>query len=350
VTGAEIVQFSSALNGAFNVNELRALVLGLNRKFEDYTSALKPFPDQVQELVAAANSQNWIAQLVSAVVASRPDNPALKPFLSIYPFWDPGRAASAGHPCDALRVLGGKSFIGRQTLRKFLKKMNTAIGKKVLIVTSEQRKIGKTYSMELLNFLAASTQDARVAYVDLDKENYDPGQLTAKLGGQMHKAMPGIPQPNEQQDARWNQDLVDWLVPIPDNNGTVWWIVLDGFREKLPSEGVQDLIAQLAQRIQGTINFRLILINFTYRLPLGVDAFSFRDKISPIQRQEVEDFLKRVHVQKYNMDPSPVELSDYLAAVYGRLQEYIEANPDEAGNQLLLNRAVSEATEVILED
>src|SRR5579864_1495832 len=131
MTGPEIVQFAGALNGGFTVHEVTTLLLRLSRKFTDYTTANLTFPEQLEELVGAANSQGWVGPLVSVAVQERPSNAAIKDFLITYPGWDPATHSPFSHPCDALRVFGGKSFIGRADLRKFLKRMSVGDGRNV---------------------------------------------------------------------------------------------------------------------------------------------------------------------------------------------------------------------------
>ena len=350
MTGPEIVQFAAAVNGAFKPDEVISLLLRLNLKFTDYVTANLPFPRQLEELVGAANSQAWVAQLVLEVVRERPANHLVKQFLATYPGWDPAKSLPSAHPCDALRVFGGKSFIGRPDLRKFLKRMISGDSKNMLLVTGERRKIGKTYSKEMVSFLSASQQPSGVVYIDLDTDNYDPAKLASEIAKTMRLDVGGMPSRGQQQASRWNQDLSNWLIPeVPDSRRVVWWIILDGFRQRMPSEEVQDLIAQIAQRVQGTQDYRLILIDYTYSLPVAVSGFMFREKVVPIQKEEVQHFLEQVHQQKHGSAPADEELADYVTGVYQKLAEYTQQYPDMTDNHLLLNMAVTDAMEIIRE-
>ena len=102
----------------------------------------------------------------------------------------------------------------------------------------------------------------------------------------------------------------------------VWWIVLDGFRQKMASEAVQDFIAQLAQRVQATSRFRLILLNYVYPLPFAVEAFVFKDHVRPLDQNEVQMFLSDVHERKHGAEPALQVLQDYVTGVYERLAVY----------------------------
>lgn len=349
MTGPQIVKLTTALRAAFTASELGAMLQKLGHEFTDYAVAATVYPDQVAQVVAAANSAGWIGQLVYEAVASRPDNLQLREFLTLNPDWDPARHPPASHPCDTLRVFGGKCFIGRQKLRSHLKDIERPTTRKVLLVTSEQRKVGKTYSTELVNYLSQSGPHSQAIPIDLDQDDYDQAKLARTLARHLGLPPDDVPKQDEQQAPRWNQDLVQWLVPLtpPEPGYKVYWIVLDGFRLRIPSEGLQDFIAQLAQRINSTVRFRLVLLNYTCRLPLGVDAFCFKDRVTPIERQEVSTFLAKIHERRHGSPPTPEELADYLAAVYDLHARNQHDYPESADDQLLMNMAVSDAADLI---
>jgi hypothetical protein len=79
-----------------------------------------------------------------------------------------------------------------------------------------------------------------------------------------------------------------------------------------------------------------------------VDAFVFKDKVAPIERAEVENFLSQVHERRHGIKPTGEELSDYVTGVYDRVAQYAREYPESAKDQLLLNRAVTEATDIIV--
>jgi hypothetical protein len=352
MTGPEIVQFAAALNGAFTVSEISTLLLRLNRKFTDYTTAILTFPEQLEELVGAANSQGWIGRFVLAVVDERSSNAAVNDFLKTHPDWDPAKSRLLTHPCDALRIFGGKSFIGRPTLRTFLRRMSGAgYSKNVLVVTGNSSKIGKTYTQEFVSFLSVNQPPSGCSYVDLDKDKYDAPKLARTIAKDLQLDVTSIPSRGEQQATRWNQELAKWL--ITDSTGpnrALWWIVLDGVKQQGLPEEVQELISQIAQRVQRARDYRLILIDYNYSLPLAIAGFTFTEKVLPLQRADVEQFLSLIHQERHGSVPEQDRLSEYVTAAYNKLAQYVQENPGmNPADQLLLNLAVTDAVDTIRE-
>jgi Effector-associated domain 1 len=348
MNGPEMIEFAEAIRKAFLFNEVETLLKRLKLDITDYIVAHTTYPEQVKAIVARANAGNWIDSFVSAAVRDRPADRAIRSFLVKNPHWDPSRYPLPPHPCDTLFVLGGKAFIGRSVYREYLKRMNAPTGRKVLLITSDRRKVGKSYSKELIDFLVDGQQLASVIPIDLDEQDYDPGSLAKKIGAPM-KIMGDPPEQMGQQPARWSPELLDWLIPKVPSDGihTVWWIVLDGFRQKMPSEATQEFISQLAQRVQETSRFRLLLVNYAYRLPLKVEAFTYKDRVLPLADTDIATFLEQVHEQRRGAKPEKPQLIEYVDAYEARLAQYRTEHPEEADGQLLLHMAVVDTAELI---
>jgi len=344
MTGEEIVEFSRAVKDVFLIDDLVELLSSMKKEFTDYVSADKPYPNKVFQLIAAANAQGWIAQLVVKVLQERGDTGIMRSFLANHPHFDPAKSQIAEDPCETLFVFGGKCFIGRSDFRKYLKKMSNPTGRKVLVVTSADRKVGKTYSKDLINYLSTSKSEPFVP-IDLDVDEYDPGRLAQRIAHEL-----GIPEEmqeqGKQQATRWNQELVQSLIPDGLNlDPRVWWIVLDGFRERVTSEAMQDFIAQLAGRIQQTPRFRLILINYEYPLPLGVQAWAWKENVCRIAKDDVESFLTKLHKINRGAMPTDEELTDYVSVFYEQVAKYSTKYPEYANDQLLLNMAMTDVVD-----
>ena len=351
MTGPEIVEFSKAIKLAYEYDDLAELLQSMDLSITDYVTANAKYPTQIQELVGVFNSKGWILKLVSAVVKDRPNSQPIQNFLSRHRYWDPANHPPTNdHPWDTLRVLGGRSFIARDRLRRALKKMDQKTGRKVLVITSAYRKVGKTYSKDLIEFVSSNLPPSDVAYADLDNETYTPIRLAKKLAKEMKLDASLIPNEATEQASRSNQELVSFLIPSrTDPAPMVWWIVLDGFREQIPSEEIQEFIAQLGERIQGTEEFRLILLNYDYTLPLAVAGFSIMDNLEPLTRPELERHFTHVHRQKHNTDPSDEQLAAYLAGMDALLDKLTQENPESVNDQMLINIAVTTVVDTIEE-
>jgi hypothetical protein len=348
MTGSEIVQFSSVVFVAYNEADFETLLLGLDRSFPKLVTGIVGFQNQVQYLVGVANSQGWVGQLVTAVIKDRGHTQAIKGFLTNYPDWDPARNPPVADPSDAIRLVGGKYFIGRKDLRDFLKRLNVATDRKVLLITSEHKRVGKTYSRDLINFIVDHRQPAGLVYEDLDAGDYNPVKLAKKLGAKMKRDFSEVPDEASEQANRSNQELVTLLVPDPgEEPSKVWWIILDGFKKKVPSEPMQEFIAQLADRIQDRQDFRLLLIDYDYELPLPVDILVLKDKVKPLCEIELKEFLAHIHQAKKGNLPTPEKLDEYLKGVQDLHNAYIQRDPKSAQDQLLVNAAITQVAEEI---
>jgi len=348
MTGSEILQFSQAVSEIYNDADFANILLALNKSpFAKLVAGIIGFQNQVAFVVAIANSEGWADQLVMTVIKERGHTRVIKEFLVNNPDWDPAKNPPVLDPSDALRLLGGKYFIGRSGLRGYLKRMNITTDRKVLVITSDHRKVGKTYSRDLINFIVEHRKPLeRRIYEDLDAADYDPVTLAKKLGAAMNRDLSGVPDQPSQQAARSNQELVSLLIPTANEPASeVWWIILDGFRRKILSEAMKDFIERLAKQIVDRQDFRLLLINYTYELPLDVDYLVLKEKVEPLCPQELEEFVVHMHEIKKGMPPTPEKLAQYLKGIKDQHKAIMEKNPASAQDQLLINIAVTQVVE-----
>jgi hypothetical protein len=347
MNGPQIVDFSDAISKVYNPDDFISALLAIDKIFTAFAPAGVRFPDQVVQVVASANTGGWVEDLLAQVDKDRGSTLLMRKFLVKYPELKSVVEEGITHPCDALFLLGGKAFVGRGPFRDFIKRMEEANEFKVLLVSSEQRRVGKSYSTELIRYFAAQSSERGAVYCDLDTSDYDPGQLAAELARGFGIAG-APPQSSSQQAARWNQELVDWLIPASTNVGVkVWWLVLDGFRTRLPSEETRDFIEQLTRRVQIKANYRLVLVNYGYELPLELGAFAFRERVERVTRADLEAFVDKLHRYKHGMPPTPDQVTSYVNAVYERLAQYEQRYPQQAQDSLLLNMAVIDARRII---
>ena len=342
-----MAEFGALLSVVFTEATLDLELLKLNRGGLDKQVTTKAAPpERMMLLVGKANSEGWLRDLVKAVALARSNSDEVRAFTMKYPDLDPARSPVLTNPWDTHQIFGGKLFIGRQLLRKYLKKIEQPLGRKLLVVTSASRNIGKTYTTDLIRFVAQQRPLNKLTYIDLDLETYDPGSLAHKLACDWNVDPETLPKQDKEQASRWIRHLTCFLVTdSPAANGMVRWIVLDGFREKVPSLEVQEFIAQLAASIQSHDAFRLVLINYTQLLPLKVRPFSFADVVEKITDDEIALALTEIHGRIVGRPITPEECQEYLVTVQQRFHQYEHDNPDEASNQLLMHSAISDIVE-----
>lgn len=346
----EIKKFSDAVATVYTYKDLSDLLAGLDKRLDLLVPLMNiTFPEQVSSLVNVADREGWVVRLVTAVVQGKyGQTGAIRRFIEQYPAWDAAQNLISEHPCDALMLVGGRSFIGRAKLRKHLKKMEAETGRTLLVVTAEKSKVGKTYSRDLVEFAYHKPPSQQVVYHDLDTDDYDPVKLAKLLGESMKVDMSSVPDSPSEQAARVNQELVKLLIPdTPNPQPQLWWIILDGFRQKVLSEASRDFINQLALRIQRRQDFRLLLLNYSYPQPPDVSGFAYEEYVKPLVEDDLKDYLTRVHQAKYKVDPTPKELDEYLSDVKETYERYKQKEPERAEDQLLLNIAVSKVADAI---
>jgi Effector-associated domain 1 len=345
-----VAEFGKLLSDLFTEVDLDTELLKLDKGSLDKHAATKlAAPDRMIQLVVNANREGWIRDLVKAVVLARPNRPEVKAFTAKYPDTEPARSPMLTNPWDTYQIPGGRLFIGRQSLRTYLKRIEQPLDKKLLIVTSTSRNIGKTYTKDLILFAAQQRPLNKVNYIDLDVEIYDAGSLARKVASDWNVDPETLPKQDKEQAARWIQHLTRFLITdSPATNGMIRWIVLDGFREKIPSLEVQEFIAQLAVAIQTHAHaaFRLVLINYTQLLPLTLrPPFSFVDVVEKITDDEIGLALTEIHGRTFGRPITPEERQKYLVNVQQRLRQHEHENPDQTSNQLLMHIAISDIVE-----
>ena len=142
-----MAEFGALLSVVFTEATLDLELLKLNRGGLDKQVTTKAAPpERMMLLVGKANSEGWLRDLVKAVALARSNSDEVRAFTMKYPDLDPARSPVLTNPWDTHQIFGGKLFIGRQLLRKYLKKIEQPLGRKLLVVTSASRNIGKTYT------------------------------------------------------------------------------------------------------------------------------------------------------------------------------------------------------------
>ncbi len=114
LSGEDVEAFGSALTSAFTARELEVLVrTRLDRNLAEFIRATDPYPQQVHDLILAAERGHWIPALLLAAVRKNPGNPELGAFAESY-FADLGSGLPPVPP--AAELLPGAEPVERPPL------------------------------------------------------------------------------------------------------------------------------------------------------------------------------------------------------------------------------------------
>jgi hypothetical protein len=344
--GPQLRQFAEVLSSAYDPVSLSGLLLSINQITVDKQAPMNAtFGAATLAIAVNANNEGWAPSLLKAVATDRSENAGVKQFFSTYPDLDPARNPQIADAWMAYRLFGGRVFLGRMRVRNLLRKMNNPLNRKVLVVKSGQRQVGKTYTGALVS-LVSEQNGYNIAYIDLDKKTYDLRTVAEELALKWEIQPTDVPRQGEEQETRWAQQLASFLVSTaPRKNGVVRWLILDGFRERVPSAGIKALIDQLAISIQADPSFRLILTNYNDPLPLTL--LSFEDVVVPLTLDEIRTALSAIHKTFSGLAPSPDEIQMYMDEYENRLAEYKQRNPEHVGSHLLIHNAAADVVAVM---
>jgi hypothetical protein len=348
LNGPQSLQFADVLVSAYMTSQkLDRLLLFLGQPAVNLQATMNAtFPEAALGIVLNANREGWAPSLLKAVAAGVPENPEVQQFFATYRELDPARNPQIANPWMAYRLYGGRLFMGRMQVRKQLRKMDLPLYRKVLVVQSNQRQVGKTYTGALVD-LVSEQSGHHVAYIDLDSKEYTLQMVAEELALKWEIAPEQLPRQGGEQETRWAVQLGLFLVSnAPAKDGLVRWLILDGFRERVPSVGMKALIDELAVSIQDKRLFRMIVGN--YSEPLPANLLSYVDIVVPLTLPEIQTALTAIHESLCGQAASAEEIADYMDAYAARLAEYKQRSPEHAESHLLIHNAAADVVEQML--
>jgi hypothetical protein len=345
LNGPESQQLASALFDAYDLQGLTNLLLSIDQLAVERQVSMNANPSEATfEVVLNANREGWVPSLLRAVSIDRPGNAKVQQFFAAYTHLDPAKNPPIANPWMTYRLFGGQLFLGRPRVRKLLMKMDNPLNRKVLVIRSDRRQVGKTHTRTLIDFASHQGLRNKPAYIDLDSKSYDLRALVDEVALKWGMDPAMLPRQGEEQETRWAQQLAPFLIENAGQDGSlVRWLILDGFRERVPSPGIQAFVDQLAVSIQSTTPFRLILVNYTYPLPLTL--LSYEEVVVPLTIDEIKTALSSIHESCCGQRASAEETQMYMDAYTARLAEYKQRSPEHAESHLLIHHAAADIVE-----
>lgn len=300
MNGTEIKELADALDTAYlRAADLDEMLLSIPKRPLAGQAALNAtLPEAILTVVRNSVAEGWGGSLLRAVSLGRPDSQPLKAFFALHRHLDPNLNPLFSNPWQST-LLVGQLFMGRDQIRRDLWRMDTSpFAKKVMVIASETRQVGKTHTCSLIKFVRQEPSH-KVTYLDLDerrcedlkKADHNLRAVAFELAEQWGIDTAALPKQDDEQEPRWAQLLAPYLVGRANmNGGVVRWLVIDGFRKRnQPSAGVKELIDRLSELLMVKPNFRFLLLN--YREPLPLPVRYFEEWVQPLTGVEIVETL-----------------------------------------------------------
>ena len=327
----------------FTLNDFELAVFSIDRTIDSVSNSQS---ERFFDVLKQARREGWIEALVKSLHHRKPGNVALCDFVRDHlgpEHLDPRSAQATSSTADPfavsfLRSNNSVPFVDRVTLRRHLRQMfDIENGPRIMAVFSDIPRCGKSYTFELIRFLARHF-DHRTAYIDINEEwtaDFDPARLAELLADKIGADTDDMPA-REAQMARWNKELCRWLMRKIYASGAFWWIVIDGLSQAPGlTVDLQDFIHELAALVEKEDRpmHRLVLISFSVDgLPINLRARAIEETIQDrIGLQELTDFftsqVQRVKTERNLSDADVQDVPQTLASwVHDELDGY---PPDE---------------------
>jgi Cdc6-like AAA superfamily ATPase/tetratricopeptide (TPR) repeat protein len=237
---------------------------------------------------------------------------------------------------------GGRPFFNRLTLRQHLRLLASPEGPRVLLVNGP-RGSGKTYSCEFIFHVLTSSPGNRYVYVDFSQFNhFHPSMfaLAEEIAYQMRRPPGSMPVLSAEQMERSVNQLCNLITAEVNKGITNWWLIFDEVQDVKLAPEILDFIYELMFRSQSVARrLRLILLSFDDALPPGLEAGVLREKIGPVQRDDLVEFFRELFISAGWLDRME-KISEIVAQLWSDSERRLADEPDKEAKRLMfLNSA-----------
>jgi len=329
LSGPQQLELRNALVAAFLQTTFPDLLNTIDKKFFPPLNA--SFPEAVFATIKAAESEDWLFDLVQAAAQQRPEDPALQRLANELGNLRPAAPPAGISPFDVCCLAGTHVMVDRRDLRAALRDLSKADGKRILVVKDDlpdtpagsAPKTGKSHTMQMIAYLWQTQRS--FDFVDIDLEDMAhaisdirPVDLAKRLIKKLGFAV-NLAEPTDNAWARWNLDFCDDLEGWATQRNRPVWIVIDSFNLVLLPQATLDLIKELANRINLRLaDFRLVLLGYRDTFPTKVKPIVEEEKIRPIGEGELLEFFAHAYFEK-NIPVTGDEILDAVERVFAQL-------------------------------
>jgi hypothetical protein len=176
-------------------------------------------------------------------------------------------APASPDPFNALILDTKLPFLDRVATREYLRKLVQPNPTQPVVVVAGDRKNGKSYTSEFIDYLSRHIPDTlpcRVVVEETQGSSIGPQELARDLVTAVGGDPLQEPPPNTNTN-RWAQELANWVVSEARKSQTRCWFILDGFNEKELRDDTSTFIVKLSMGLTTGLArrfHRLILIDF----------------------------------------------------------------------------------------
>ena len=177
-----------------------------------------------------------------------------------------------------------RPFFDRHDLRSRAQLLIEQNGRPILLVSSDEKGYGRSYSLRFLEHLEnCQPDDVHVLAASVSKgaaPSYQVEDLLAEIGAQLRSAG-SLP---ERTRSSYSEYAALWLLQQLMRTGDLWVLVLDGFGQPQLHPEVHETIQSLAYQVtvgQYRRRIRLVLLDYPHPLPQVSPADMLRETLSP---------------------------------------------------------------------
>ena len=297
----ELVDALSDAFDAITFDRMLSDYLNIRREILVGATGLAGFDVIVSMVVEIADERRWVIDLIRAALAARPGSQKLNQFIAKYPAYDPAHQTAPQTYFLSVFMRSRRVFCKRDQFRQKLQRIGAPNESRVLAIDGD-RKTGKTYSQDFLNYLLENEPGwagkQQIIYIDMDDCVFEPEDLVRIIGQRVGLDPATMPPDKGEQAPRRIPALMEWIIPGLKNSATdIWWLILDGFRVKVHPAATHDLIRAIVdatERDQKKV--RMILLNYKEYLDLDIVTFILTEEIEPIDEdKDLPDFFRHVY-------------------------------------------------------